>query len=70
MPCRTISTSLAGVLALGLAACSPAPTDRPIDTSTAYDCRRLAMIKSSDGGEQNWDLERDLYNQCLREHGY
>jgi hypothetical protein len=66
---RATLTSLLG-LVLGVGACAPTQTDRPIDTTTAYECRQQAMAASRDGDGHNWPLERDLYNQCLRAHGY
>jgi hypothetical protein len=65
MSYRSASTSLLGLLALSAGACAPAPTVRPIDTNTAYQCRLQAMAASN----ENWPMERDLYNQCLRAHG-
>jgi hypothetical protein len=70
MSCRTISTSLISLLTLGLSACAPTQTDRPIDTTTAYECRQQAMAASSGSSGYNWTVERDLYNQCLRARGY
>jgi hypothetical protein len=66
MSYHSASTSLLGLLALGAGACSPTPTDRPIDTTTAYECRQQAMAASN----ENWLIERDLYAQCLRAHGF
>jgi hypothetical protein len=65
MSYRSASTSLFGLLALSAGACAPAPTDRPIDTNTAYECRQQAMAASG----ENWPVERDMYSQCLRTHG-
>jgi hypothetical protein len=70
MSCRTKSTSLVSLLALGLSACAPTQTDRPIDTTAAYECRQQAMAASSDSSGYNWTVERDLYRQCLRARGY
>lgn len=70
MSCRTISTSLVSLLTLGLSACAPTQTDRPIDATTAYECRQQAMAASGDSTGHNWTVERDLYSQCLRARGY
>jgi len=53
------------LLALGVAACAQRTPDRPIDTVTAYECRRQAMAASN----ENWPVERSLYAQCLHDHG-
>jgi hypothetical protein len=66
MSYRPGSTTLFGLLALTLGACTPAPPDRPIDTTTAYDCRQQAMAAS----HENWLVERGLYAECIRSHGY
>jgi hypothetical protein len=66
MSCRSGSTTLLGLLTLILGGCTPPPGDRPIDPSTAYDCRQQAMAAS----KEDWLVERGLYAECIRAHGY